>query len=377
MFMKKNKIASLGAAVLFGAMGSQVMADNSGLALKPGQEYMVVAHYPGHFSVIDATADTVYKTCAVPGRFVAGMSALTLSPDRSRVYVLGDKVGTIHGIELDTCKAVFKADLAMNTGETARSIMSLTVSPDGKEIYTVANPMVNHTDHYRVSDPRLQVYRAADGMDAKPVRTFPAPRQTTLIQPGEDGSLYLVADNIYKVDVQTGEREVAIPVRDWERPGYGQPDVLYLWSHQQPSKNFSLIYAAPKFTDDTENLETADFVYGMFNIDLTNGETETVDFAPFKEVYFTALRSPKDPNQVYAVLNRLAKFDVSKQEMLKEQELDHTYYAVTFNHAGDKLYLSGTFNDVSIHDPDSLEKIGSIQLPGGDMSIAMLQVFTR
>lgn len=377
MFMKKNKIASLGAAVLLGAMGSQVMADNSGLALKSGQEYMVVAHYPSHFSVIDSTADKVYKTCSVPGQFVAGMAGLILSPDRSRVYLIGDKIGTIHGIELDTCKPVFKADLAMNPGEKARSVMSLAVSPDGEEIYTVANPTIVHTDHYRVGDPRLQVYRTADGLDAKPVRTFPAPRQTTLLQPGEDGSLYMVADNIYKVDVNTGEREMAIPVRDWERSGYGQPDVLYLWSHQQPTKNFSLTYAAPKFTDETENMETADFVWGMFNIDLTTGETETVDFAPFKEVYFTALRSPKDPNQLYAVLNRLAKFDINKQEMIKEQELDHTYYGVTFNHAGDKLYLSGTFNDIGIHDPESLEKIGGIQLPGGDMSISTLQVFTR
>lgn len=377
MFIKNNKLVRLGAAFLFCAMGTQVMADSADLALKSGQEYLITAHYPSHFSVIDAETDEVYKTCSVPGRFVAGMAALTVSPDGSRAYMLGDMLGTIYGIELDTCQTVFKANLALNTGERARALFSLAVSSDGKEIYTVVNPTEIHTDHYKVGNPRLQVYRASDGMDARPARAFPAPRQTTIMQIAEDGSLYMASDNIYKVDVHTGEREIAIPVRDSDRPGYGQPDVLYVWPHQQPTQNFSIIYAAPKFVDDNEDMETADFVYGVYNVDLKTGETEVKDFAPFKEVYFTAMRSPNDPNQLYAVLNRLAKFDIKEQEMLQEQELDHTYYVVTFNHAGDKLYLSGTLNDISIHDPDNLEKIGSIELPGGDMSLATMQVFIR
>lgn len=377
MFMKNNKMIRLGAAVLFSAMSTQVMADNAALALQSGQEYLITAHYPNNISVVDAATDKVYKTCSVPGRFNPGMSSLVVSPDSSRAYVVGDMLGTIYGIELDTCQAVFKAPLSQRPGERARAIFSLAVSPDGEEVYTVVNPTQMNADHYVVGEPRLQVYRASDGLKAEPVRIFPAPRQTTIMQTAKDGSLYMVADNIYKVDVNTGERTVAIAVRNWERPGYGQPDVLYVWNHQQPTQDFSVIYAAPKFVDDAEDLETADFVYGFFNIDLETGETETKDFGLFKEVYFTAIRSPNDSNLLYGVLNRLAKFDINKQELLQDQALDHTYYIVTFNHAGDKLYLSGTLNDIGVHDPGSLEKIGSIKLPGGDMSLATLQVFIR
>lgn len=39
--------------------------------------------------------------------------------------------------------------------------------------------------------------------------------------------------------------------------------------------------------------------------------------------------------------------------------------------------LAGTFNDIAVYDPDSLEKLGNIKLPGGDMAIATTQVFVR
>src|SRR5690606_37402044 len=121
------------------------------------------------------------------------------------------------------------------------------------------------------------------GIDAKPIRVFPAPRQSYLMHAAEDGSLYLAADNIYRVNVQTGEREIAIPVRDWEREGYGQPDVLYLRPKQQVSRDFSILYAAPKCTDERQPLDTAEVVFGFYNVTPKTGETMTRPFAPFTE----------------------------------------------------------------------------------------------
>ncbi len=39
-------------------------------------------------------------------------------------------------------------------------------------------------DRYEVQEARIAVYKIADGLDAKPVRTFPAPRQVILLIPG-------------------------------------------------------------------------------------------------------------------------------------------------------------------------------------------------
>ncbi|MNF11591.1 hypothetical protein D3C80_2128330 [compost metagenome] len=50
---------------------------------------------------------------------------------------------------------------------------------------------------------------------------------------------------------------------------------------------------------------------------------------------------------------------------------------MAFDRSGDKLYLGGTFNDLAVFDPQSLEKVKNIKLPGGDMSTTTPQVFVR
>ncbi len=370
---KNNKMFAAGAVMA--ALAAPVIADDTGRILQPGHEYMVVTNYPNNLHVVDVANDRVYKSCELPDQF--GPGTPIVSPDGSRAYVLSNRYSTVYGIELDSCDLSFRAVLSQSPGELARSMYSFAVSTDGKELYTVANPARKNPDHYVVGDPRMQIYDTSGGLDAKPIRVFPAPRQSSLMQAADDGSLYLAADNIYRIDVQTGEREIAIPVRDWKREGYGQPDVLYLWPKQQVSRDFSILYAAPKFTDGTQNMDTAEFMFGFYNVNLKTGETSTQDFAPFTEVYFTGARSPTDPKHMYAVLNRLTKYDIATQTLVDAQELDHTYYVLAFNHAGDKLYLGGTFNDIGVHDPQTLDKIGSIRLPGGDMSTTTPQIFIR
>lgn len=215
-----------------------------------------------------------------------------------------------------------------------------------------------------MQQPRLDVYATNAGMSAKPVRSFPAPRQLTIMQTGDDGSLYIAGPDIYKVNVQTGKFDVLVPSRHWKRPLYSAPDVLYVWNQQTYRHDFSLLYTAAKFKDKKEDPATADYVYGFFNIDLATGKTKTVDFGPLTEIYFSGMVSPKDPNLVFGVLNRLAKYDIKQKKMLQAATLDHSYYCISFNKAGSKIYLAGTFNDVAIFDADSLKPLGKIKLPG-------------
>ncbi|WP_195804913.1 hypothetical protein [Aliarcobacter butzleri] len=89
---------------------------------------------------------------------------------------------------------------------------------------------------------------------------------------------------------------------------------------------------------------------------------------------FTAIRSPKDQNILYGVLNDLTKFDIKEQKVLKRVITDHTYYSVVPSVDGEKLYLGGCLNDIAVYDANSLEKLGNIKL-SGDMGSAALQVF--
>ncbi|WP_137885688.1 quinohemoprotein amine dehydrogenase subunit beta [Pseudomonas sp. 2FE] len=347
----------------------------TGPALQSGHEYMVVGNYPNNLHLVDTQTDKLYKTCSLPDAF--GPGTAQIAPDHKTAYILNNHYGDIYGVDLDSCKLVFHAALAQKPGERARALFSIAISPDGKEIYSVANPTQLGLDHYEVQAPRLQVYAADGGLAAKPLRSFPAPRQVTVMQTGDDGTLYMAGADIYKVDVNTGKVGVAVPSRNWKRPLYSPPDVLYAWAQQPYTRDFSILYTAAKFKDEKQDMATAEFVYGFFNIDLATGKSETVDFAPLTEIYFTAMRSPKDPNLIYGVLNRLTKYDIKQQKLLEVGELDHSYYLVALNKSGSKVYLTGTFNDVAVYDADSLKKLTNIKLPGGDMAIASSQIFTR
>ena len=68
---------------------------------------------------------------------------------------------------------------------------------------------------------------------------------------------------------------------------------------------------------------------------------------------------------------------IKEKKMLQAATLDHSYYCISFNKDGSKIYLAGTFNDVAIFDPESMKQIGNIKLPGGDMAITTAQIFVR
>ncbi len=372
---KKRLTALMPTAVLVLGSAISTGALAQGPALVEGNEYMIVANYPNNVHVIDLQTDKLYKSCELPDSFGPGVTQM--APDGKTAYILNNHYEDIYGVNLDNCEVTFHASMSLQQNERTKSIFSFALSADGEELYAVQNPTMLYRDHYRVQPARLAVYDTDAGLDAKPVRTFPSPRQVTVMQTGADGTLYMAGADIYKVDVKTGEVGVAIPSRNWERPLYAPPDVLNAWPIQSPSKDFTILYTTAKFQDESYNLDTADWIYGFMNINLETGATETTDFGPITEIYFSGMRSPKDPNLVYGVLNRLAKYDIEKKELVGAAELDHSYYCIAMNHAGTKVYLGGTFNDVAIYDADSMEKLGNIQLPGGDMAISTSQVFMR
>lgn len=377
---KKNLRRSMAAVLATTALGLAALTSNTvlaaqGPALKSGSEYMVVANYPNQMHVLDLATDTVYKTCDMPDRF--GPGALQVAPDKKTAFILNNGYEDIYGVDIDTCEVKFHASMALNPKERTKSIYAFALSYDGKELYAVQNPTLMERDHYKVQPTRLAVYSTDGGLDAKPIRVLPSPRLVTAMQMGKDGGLYMAGADIYKMDVTTGEYEVAVPSRNWQRERYVQPDVLNVWAVQTPTKDFTILYTTARFQEGSEDLNTADWLYGYFNINLETGATETKDFGPITEIYFTGTRSPKDSNIMYGVLNRLAKYDIEKQTLLKAAELDHSYYCITVNQDGSKIYLAGTYNHVAVFDADSLERLNTIELPGGDMSTTTAQVFIR
>lgn len=343
--------------------------------LVEGKEYLAMINRPHQLHIIDMETDSRYKTCPLAGDF--GPGTMVIAPDNKTAFILTNHYKKVYGIDLDNCETTFSVDFKQAWNERTVSMMAMALSPDGSELYTVQNPVLLNRDHYRVQDTRMVVYQVADGLDAKPIRQFPAPRQVSVMATAKDGSLFLSGPDIYKMDVNTGEYDVAIASRNWQRPLYAPPDVLAMWPIQSPANNFTILYTTAKFQDESYDMNTAEWIYGYFNVDLDSGEVSTTDFAPFTEIYFTGMRSPKDENHMFGVLNGLAKYDIKEKKLLQRAELDHSYYCLAFSHDGNKIYAGGTYNDLAIFDANNLQQLSKLELPGGDSSPSTLQVFIR
>lgn len=348
---------------------------NADKSLVKGDEYLVVGSYPDNLHVIDLKTDSLYKTCAVPGS--VGPATLVMSPDKATAYLVTNHFDEVQGIALDSCKVVFNAKMSQKHDERAKALFALSLSNDSKQLYVIQTPTTLNRDHYRVGQPRLAVYDALAGDGAQPLRTMPAPRQVTVMATGYDGSLYMVGPDIYKFDPETGKHTVAIPSRNWKRPRYSPPDVLSVWPLMNANDDFTILYTTAKFKGKTDDLATADWIYGYFNINLKTGKTETRDFGPFTEIYFTGVRSPKDPNLMFGVLNRLAKYDIKQKKLLASAEIPHSHYTISMNRDGSKIYLGGTWNNLAVFDAEQLKPLSTLALPGGDMGAAAPQTFTR
>jgi quinohemoprotein amine dehydrogenase beta subunit len=363
---------ALAAVVPAAAQAAPLNADKP---LVKGDEYLVVGNYPDNLHVVDLKIDKLYKTCPVPGS--VGPATLVMSPDKATAYLITNRFDEVHGIALDSCKVVFHAKMSQKTDERAKALFALSLSNDSKQLYVIQTPTTLNPDHYRVGEPRLAVYDALAGEGAKPLRTMPAPRQVTVMATGHDGSLYMVGPDIYKFDPQTGKHTVAIPSRNWKRPRYAPPDVLSVWPLKNANDDFTILYTTAKFKGKTDDLATADWLYGYFNVNLKTGKTETRDFGPFTEIYFTGVRSPKDPNLMFGVLNRLAKYDIKQKKLLAAAEIPHSHYTIAMNRDGSKVYLGGTWNNLAVFDAEQLKPLSTLALPGGDMGAASPQAFTR
>lgn len=345
----------------------------AGLAQKAeAKDLLVTIAKPGNLYVFDPAERKLLKDC--PLGVDMNPAVIQMSPDGRIAYALVNRWQDVIGIDISTCDKVFYA--AQSDGDVVRrSIGSLAVSADGAEIYTVRNPVRHGVDHYEVLEPEFAVYAADGGTEATPIRTYPAPRRSTVMAADEAGAVYIAGHDIYKFDPTSGAIETAIANRAWDRPTYSGPDVLAFWPVGKQNDEFLLMYTAAVFTDESQQ-ELADYVWGFSAVDLETGETEIQDFASLEVLMFTGVRDPNADNLLYGVYTQLSKHDVDTGELIKRVDLPHTYYVINISSDGKEIYVGGTNDDIGVYDSQTLERIGEMIVPsGGDMGTATVQVF--
>ena len=335
------------------------------------KDLLVTIAKPGNLYVFDAAERTLLKDCPLGTDMNPGV--IQMSPDGKGAYALVNRWQDVVGIDIATCEKVFYA--AQSDGDVVRrSIGSLAVSPDGAEIYTVRNPVRHLVDRYEVMEPEFAVFAADAGTGAEPVRTYPAPRRSTVMAADAAGAVYIAGHDIYKFDPTSGAIETAIANRTWDRPTYSGPDVLAFWPVGRQNEEFLLMYTAAVFTGEDRE-EVQDYVWGFSSVDLETGETQIRDFASLEVLMFSGVRDPNADNLLYGVYTQLSKHDVDTKTLIKRVDLPHTYYVINISTDGKEIYVGGTNDDIGVYDAGTLERIGEMRIPsGGDMGTATVQV---
>lgn len=368
------RVALLAILLVLGACSKEATDSATPASAGPQtRDYMVTVSRPNILNLIDLHSNTLIRQCELPGSAAPG--TLVVSPDREIAYVLADGFGDVFGIALDSCELVFSTNQSQGDIRV-KSIGSIAISPDGREIYTHQNRVQLLRDRYQLQEPQIAVFDTSAGLDTQPVRSFDGPRQVTIMATDAKGSLYLGGPDIYRMDVTTGDYEIALASRSLDDPAYSQRDVLTVWPLGEVNDELIRMYSAARYRGESGDLDNADWIWGYEVVDLKTGETEDRDFGPLEVVLFTGMRRPGHLDKMYGVLTQLKEFDVPSQSVTRTIELEHTYYCINFSTDGSRLYLSGALSDVAVYDANTLDKITNVQL-SGDMGMSNSYVFNR
>ena len=223
----------------------------AGLAVLGGtasaKDYLVTATHANKMVFIDVAARKVDKVYPLPNsRSGNTPSTLVVSPDGKTVYIVHNHWETVSGIDVDSGREVFRTELS-GGGIRGKATFAVDISPDGKELAIYVDPVKILAGEYQVQDTYVAIYDTAAGVGAKPLRTFPAPRRTTLLGYSTDGSkLYALSWDMVVLDPKSGKEIGRHPIRHWGRKNIGEPDALTVWPLWDASRVLSFPYVVAR-----------------------------------------------------------------------------------------------------------------------------------
>lgn len=337
-------------------------------------DYLLVASRPNQLHLIDAAARRVVKTIDIPGDGLP--STLSIARDGKIAYVLTNRGESVSGIELESGKEVFRTDFSHGSLRV-KDMFGMTVSDDGQYLYAHLLPVRITKDEYAVLDTQFAVYRTADGIGAKPIRMIPAPRRVSMLLPGTDNSNFVaMGADFYVIDAQSGAIRKTLPLRNWQRPGVGDPDILAFWPQFEQSRVMSTPYGVPMTGVDPNSPEAMKM--GILTFDLDSQTIGTYEFENATRALFSSVVSPTNHNHVFAVMNQLVKIDLAEHRVIKAGPVKQSFYAINISSDGREVYLGGALDTITVHDTTTLEQIGEIQIPGGtDQGTSSLRIIRR
>lgn len=356
-----GKIAALAASVALLA-GAEVSA----------REYILAPARPNKLVVVDTEKMAVEKVVTLDADAGPMPMTPTVDPTGKFAFVSINKTESIAKVDLVSGETVARVDLSQ-PGLRVKNLFGLALSPDGRTIAAYQSPVKLEAAHFEVQPTQITLFNAAD---LTPIKTFPAPRQITLLMFSRDGTkLHGMGRNMYTFDATSGEQINERTISQWESETYNIPDVLDVWSqHENSGVMVTPFYTTKKAMDpaDPEAYRT-----GLLTLDLESDEMVMRDVRTMDVFYFSTAVSP-DKTRAYGVYNVLESFDLTKGASIKRVPLPHSYYSINVSKDNKTIFLSGALGNIAAYDAETLERKAAVDLPdGASMSLSSVRIFHR
>ena len=337
-------------------------------------DYLLTGTHPNSLHLIDLGARKLAQTYVVPGD--GPPEAIAVPADGKIAYVLTNHGESIVGMNLDSGQQVFGADMS-TPHERVKSMFGATVSLDGSTLYVYQIPTRMKRNEYESLDTRIAVYNTGDGIGAKPVKTFPAPRGIGMLAPGSGRDRVVALGwDIYVFDAKAGKLVETYPLRHWKREGVGSPDVLSFWHQYEQARVLSSPYYVAKTDVDPKSPEA--FKVGILNFDLDAEKLSYAELGNADTAIFSAVTNPVKRSEVFTVMNQLIRADMTEKKLTQRVELGETYYAINISTDGKEVYLGGAGNKLAIYDTATLTNQAEILMPGAaDQSVSSMRIIHR
>ena len=294
---------------------------------------------------------------------------LTLSADRSRLYVLDPFFETVEVIALPSKESI--GEFTLSEGATRTWIRSFQVHPNMEWAAMLVQSRTKLADRYEIDDPTilrldLSTYEVTD--------TIPWPgeelRQSANFRfsPGGD-LLYMFSDDLIAVDSETFEEVDRWDISEPFETGLGAMSLPFGESPYQEQEG---VYTGLfRMTDPVQNRR----LMGFATVDMAAQAVEFHPIGPSEGVSFTL--SP-DGTKGYGLRSEIGHYEMWKFDLEGRRVSDRITFAGRPRMAlmpsadGTKLYIYNAGNTIDVYDEETFEFLRTVALDADMTSVVVV-----